>query len=73
METPLGWVPRFNDLDWSGLQGFSAERFAELTSIDAADWLTELELHKELFAKLDTRLPKELALLRESLELKFKS
>jgi phosphoenolpyruvate carboxykinase (GTP) len=72
VQTPLGWAPRFVDLDWSGLQGFTAEQFAKLMRVDAKAWLTELKLHSELFEKLETRLPRKLALLREFLELSFK-
>ena len=56
-ETPLGMMPRFEDLSWSGLDNMSAARFAELTRVDAAAWKEELRSHDELFAKLGARLP----------------
>jgi phosphoenolpyruvate carboxykinase (GTP) len=66
MESPLGWMPRHDDLELDGL-GMNAERFAELMCLDREAWLRELDLHKELFAKLDHHLPEEFLLKRESL------
>jgi phosphoenolpyruvate carboxykinase (GTP) len=56
-ETALGVMPRYEDLNWSGLEKMTAARFAELTRIDAAAWKDELRSHDELFAKLGARLP----------------
>ena len=56
-ETPLGLMPRYEDLNWSGLDKVSAARFSELTQVDAAAWKEELRSHDELFAKLGARLP----------------
>jgi phosphoenolpyruvate carboxykinase (GTP) len=56
-ETPLGLMPRYEDLNWSGLEKMTAARFAELTQVDAAAWKEELRSHDELFAKLGARLP----------------
>jgi phosphoenolpyruvate carboxykinase (GTP) len=68
-ETAIGWVPEFSDMSWSGLENFGPEKFAKVTSIDKAQWERELKLHDELLEKLGARLPKELRLRRESLEL----
>ena len=56
-ETPLGIMPRFEDLDWTGLEKLSADQYAELTRIDTPDWKDELHSHDELFAKLGSHLP----------------
>ncbi|HSA70728.1 MAG TPA: phosphoenolpyruvate carboxykinase (GTP) [Burkholderiales bacterium] len=56
-ETALGVMPRYEDLNWHGLEKMTAARFAELTRIDAAAWKDELRSHDELFAKLGARLP----------------
>ena len=70
-ETPLGWMPRFEDLDWRGLKGMTRERFEELISIDPKLWSIELKDHAALFEKLKSRLPRELALQREMFELRL--
>ena len=69
-QTPIGWMPRYEDLDWSGL-AYKRDRFAELMSVDRELWPHELELHRELFSKLGDRLPKQLELMREMLRLGF--
>ena len=65
-ESPLGWMPRHDDLELDGL-ALNAERFAQLMGLDRDAWLRELDLHQELFAKLDNHLPEEFLLKRESL------
>ncbi|HEY5898285.1 MAG TPA: phosphoenolpyruvate carboxykinase (GTP) [Burkholderiales bacterium] len=56
VETPLGIMPRFEDLNWRGLT-LSAAQYAELTRIDSAAWHDELKAHDELFEKLGAHLP----------------
>jgi phosphoenolpyruvate carboxykinase (GTP) len=65
-ESPLGWIPGHDDLELDGL-GLSPDRFAQLMELDREAWLRELDLHQELFAKIDDRLPQELILKRKSL------
>jgi phosphoenolpyruvate carboxykinase (GTP) len=64
IESPIGWVPRYDDLDWRGLD-FSREQFNQIMSIDVKDWEQEILLHEELFIKLYDRLPKEMLSLRD--------
>jgi phosphoenolpyruvate carboxykinase (GTP) len=64
VESPIGWMPRYEDIDWEGLP-FSRERFAELMSVDRAAWMRELAAHEELFGLLYDRLPKEFLFMRE--------
>jgi phosphoenolpyruvate carboxykinase (GTP) len=64
IESPLGWVPRYNDLDWTGLD-FSEEQFDGIMSVDRAAWQEELVAHESLLIKLYDRLPKELGYIRE--------
>jgi phosphoenolpyruvate carboxykinase (GTP) len=65
IESPIGWMPRYEDLDWRGLEEFTREQFNELMSVDRTAWQRELLSHEELFMKLYDRLPKELIFIRE--------
>ena len=65
-ETPIGWVPRYKDIDWTGLN-FSEEKFEELQAFDRAAWRAEVLGHEELFLDLHAHLPKEMVYERELL------
>ncbi|MCU0804724.1 MAG: phosphoenolpyruvate carboxykinase (GTP) [Burkholderiales bacterium] len=69
IETPLGWVPDYDDLDWTGLEKFSRDQFKAVTSIKHDEWEAELQSHDELFERLRDRLPRQLQLRREMLHL----
>lgn len=65
-ESPLGFVPHYEDLDWRGLE-FSKEKFNQLMAVDRDLWLKEILSHEELFIKLYKRMPKEFLAMRELL------
>ncbi len=64
IESPLGWMPRYEDMDWRGLD-FDADTFHELMAIDRDVWEKEILSQDELFLRLYDRLPKEVPALRE--------
>ena len=66
-ESPLGWMPRYQDLEWRGLDSFKKEQFYKLMEIDREAWKQEILSHEELFERLYDRLPKEFLLMRELL------
>ena len=66
-ESALGWMPRHGEIDWRGLESFSKERFAELMSVEPAQWTQELLQHEQLFVELYDRLPTELLSVRNLL------
>jgi phosphoenolpyruvate carboxykinase (GTP) len=59
-DTPLGIVPRREDLNWGGLETFTPAQFQELSSVDGAAWRDEVASHDELLARIGSRLPGEL-------------
>ena len=65
-ETPIGWMPRYEDIDWTGIT-FPRERFDELQSFNRVSWRSEVMSHEELFLDLHDRLPKEMIYERELL------
>jgi phosphoenolpyruvate carboxykinase (GTP) len=65
-EMPIGWVPRYKDIDWTGL-AFPEEKFDELQAFDRGAWRTEVLGHEELFIDLHSHLPKEMVYERELL------
>jgi phosphoenolpyruvate carboxykinase (GTP) len=66
VESPIGWVPRFKDIDWTGLE-FSQEQFEKIMTIDREVWKKELLSHEELFSTFYNKLPKEFFFIRELL------
>jgi phosphoenolpyruvate carboxykinase (GTP) len=67
VESPIGWVPRYRDLNWKGLESFTREDFRPIMSIDREGWKKEMLGHEELFEMLYDRLPKEFLFMRELL------
>ncbi len=59
-QTALGEMPRYEDIDWKGLEKLSPAQYAELARVDAGAWKEELAAHDELFGKLGAHLPGEL-------------
>ena len=59
IETPLGYIPRYEDIDMDGL-GFSRKKWNELFKINKKGWMEELEAQKEFLNKFGKDLPKEL-------------
>jgi phosphoenolpyruvate carboxykinase (GTP) len=65
-ESPLGWMPLYEDIDWNGLE-FSRKQFDDLMKVDTELWKKEIQLHEELFMNLYDKLPRELNSIRELL------
>ena len=67
METPLGWQPKYEHLDWRGMEDFTKADFEKVMNLDRDMWLKEIAMHDDLFFKLYDRLPKEMTFIRELL------
>ena len=70
LETPCGWMPRFEDLNLSGIE-FTHADFNRVTSIDPERLLEEAKTHDQLLAPLLERLPPEFARQRDLLRLRL--
>jgi phosphoenolpyruvate carboxykinase (GTP) len=70
LESPFGWMPRYEDLDWTSLD-YPEEKFREAMAIDREAGALEVRQHEELFDKFLDRLPKEFMLEREMLRLRL--
>ncbi len=65
LESPIGWMPRHQDLNLKGLEDFSEAEFLQAMSLDREDWDREILAHDELFIKLNDRIPKEMLAIRD--------
>ena len=66
VESPLGWMPRYEDLDWNGLD-FSRAAFNDLMAVGREAGTADAHSHEELFNRFRDRLPKEFIFERELL------
>jgi len=67
VESPLGWMPRHQDIPWQGVD-FPERAFYDLMSISRDAAAAEVRLHEELFDLFLDRLPKEFVFERELLK-----
>ena len=66
VESPLGWMPRHEDLLWEGLD-YDPKTFYELMAVSREAGRAEAASHEEHFDRFYDRLPKELLYERELL------
>ena len=59
VENVFGTSPRYDDLNWNGLD-FSRAQFDSVIGVDKAAWQQELTMHDELFSTLSYHLPAQL-------------
>ena len=65
-ETPIGWVPRYRDIDWRGAD-YPRAKWNQAMAIDRDVWRRQTLEHQELFLQLGEDLPKQLIFERELL------
>ncbi len=65
-ETPIGWMPDYEDMEWTALD-FPRAKFEALQEFDGKAWRREVIEHEELFIELHDHLPKEMVYERELL------
>ncbi len=67
VDNGFGISPAFDEITWTGLD-FTKAQFATATSLDKADWKTEIALHTALFKQLAYHLPAQLESTKAQLE-----
>jgi phosphoenolpyruvate carboxykinase (GTP) len=67
-ETPIGMMPRFEDMELKGVNGFTREAFEKITAVDRDLWRQEVRDHARLFGELASRMPAEMLEQRKRLE-----
>lgn len=65
VETVLGYMPQYNDIDWNGLN-YTVEQFNKVMSINGDHWLKEVISHKDFFLTLENSLPKEFLKIQDT-------
>ena len=72
VETPIGFVPKAEDINIEGLQDVTVDTIKELLSIDKENWKAEADGIESFYKELGERVPKklydELAELKKNLD-----
>ena len=60
VETPIGFVPKAEDINIEGLDGVTVDTIRELLTIDNASWLEDVENIKAFYKQVGDRVPAEM-------------
>jgi len=71
MESPIGFVPRAEDLDLEELEEVSSEMMRDLMAVRSNEWEKELAGQEKFFETLQPYVPKELLAQRKALAARF--
>jgi phosphoenolpyruvate carboxykinase (GTP) len=66
IESPVGLMPRYEDLNWQGLE-YSKEQFLQMMGVEGASLRAEAVAHEQYFERFFGRLPPEFVAERELL------
>ncbi|MBQ4350047.1 MAG: phosphoenolpyruvate carboxykinase (GTP), partial [Clostridia bacterium] len=55
--TPIGYVPKAEDINVEGLEGVTTDTIRELLSIDTESWLADVGNIKEFYNLVGDRVP----------------
>ena len=58
--TPIGFVPKAEDIDITGLKDVTVDTIRELLDIDVDSWLDDIKNIREFYATVGDRVPSEL-------------
>jgi phosphoenolpyruvate carboxykinase (GTP) len=71
VETAVGIMPRYEDINWKGLEDMNQEKFSNLTSLDAQKWQQEVRSSAEFFSKFEGPLPEAFTAIQHDLLVSF--
>ena len=60
IETPIGFVPKAEDIDIEGLEDVTVDTIRDLLTVDNKSWLEDIENIKEFYKLVGDRVPAEL-------------
>ena len=60
VETPIGFVPKAEDINIEGLEDVTVDTIRELLTIDNESWLEDVENIKAFYKQVGDRVPAEL-------------
>ena len=70
--TPIGMMPNYEDLTWTGLD-FAATAFSEIMTVEPAAAMREADAQVELFNDFGDRLPAELEAQRQAFKARLEA
>ena len=65
-ESPFGYMPTYQDINWNDLDDFAADTFSEIMDIDREAGKQEVEELKGYFETFEDRLPEEMEVQRQA-------
>ncbi len=65
-ESPFGYMPTYQDINWNGLDNFAADTFSEIMDIAREAGKQEVEELKGYFETFEDRLPEEMEVQRQA-------
>ena len=60
VETPIGFVPKAEDINIEGLDGVTVDTIKDLLSIDTQSWLDDVKNIEDFYAQVGSHVPHEL-------------
>jgi phosphoenolpyruvate carboxykinase (GTP) len=71
--TPIGYIPRAEDINIEGLEDVTLDTIKELLTVDNASWLEDVENIKAFYAQVGDRVPAALYDELAALEARLKA
>src|SRR6218665_527347 len=64
VESPIGLMPRYEDIDWAGLK-FTKAQYLDVTAVVREEWIKEFNSQVSFMEEMGDKLPKEFKIMRE--------